>query len=115
MPIRGMRNACQEGAAERDPEAEELGDGCDVGVGEALVLEERHRHRARDIAWHSEAGDQQQDSERGWAEPGQKLPDGSPDRRDEPLWARCGRLSEGGSGAMTAATMPGSISAPMQR
>src|SRR5258707_922700 len=37
-----------EGAAKRDPEAEDLGDGRDVGIREALVLEERHRHRARD-------------------------------------------------------------------
>src|SRR4029453_9772828 len=39
-----------EGAAKRDPEAEDLGDGRDVGVREALVLEQRYRHRARDVA-----------------------------------------------------------------
>ena len=115
MPIRGMRKPCQEGAAERDPEAEELGDGCDVGVREALVLEERHRHRARDIAWHAEAGDQQQDGERGGPSRVRSSRMGAQIVATNPARGRCGRLSEGGSGASTAATMPGSMSAPMHR
>jgi len=52
---------CHEGAAERDPEAEHLGHCRDVGIGESLVLEQRHRHRARDVARHAEARDEQQD------------------------------------------------------
>ena len=86
-----------EGAAERDPEAEDLGDGRDVGVGEALVLEERHRHRARDIARHAEAGDQQQDRERHRAEPLQEVPDRRPDRR------RRSRRAAGGDACRRAA------------
>ena len=89
-----------EGAAKRDPEAEDLGDGRDVGVREALVLEERHRHRARDVARHAEARDEQQDRDCHRAEP------------LEELW---GSMSEGGSGASSVATIPTSIRAAMHR
>ena len=72
-----------EGAAKRDPEAEDLCDGRDVGVREALVLEERHRHRARDVARHAEARDEQQDRGRHRAEPLEEVVDRRPDRLDE--------------------------------
>jgi hypothetical protein len=58
-----------EGAAKRDPEAEDLGDRRDVGIRKALVLEERHRHRARDVARHAKARDEQQDRDRHRAKP----------------------------------------------
>src|SRR6476661_6518469 len=72
-----------EGSPKRDPEAEDLGDGRDVGVREALVLEQRHRHRARDVARHTEARDEQQDRDRHRAEPLEEVVDRRPDRLDE--------------------------------
>jgi uncharacterized protein YidB (DUF937 family) len=67
----------------RDPEAEDLGDGGDIGVGEALVLEERHRHCTRNVARHAETRDEQQDRDRHRAEPLKEVEDRRPDRLDK--------------------------------
>ncbi len=50
---------------------------------EALVFEEWHRHRARDIARHAEARDEQQDRDRHRAEPREEFVDRRPDRLNE--------------------------------
>ena len=47
------------------------------------LLEERHRHRARDVAGHAEARDEQQDRDRRRAEPLVEVVDRRPDRFNE--------------------------------
>ncbi len=83
MPIRGMSAPARNVPPRADPEAEQLGDRGDVGVGETLVLEPRHRHGVGDVARHAEAGDQEQDRGRHRPDRRQQVADRAPDRVEE--------------------------------
>jgi hypothetical protein len=94
MPIRGIRAPAANvpPSAIQKPKSLVTVAMSVLGVGEALVLEQRHRHRARNVARHSEARDEHHDNGRGGTEPDQKFSDWRPDRLDKSSPGQVGAL-----------------------